>query len=460
MKKFRLLAFLVAVLMVAASAIAETASDPIVVKVGNVSIPLSQAQKEFDALYAEYSEYVKSYGATLTDSDIASIRDEVVANLVFYAVLDNKVEEYGLSDVTDAEKEQLRADAKVQFEEGVASYVEYTGMTAEEVLAELEAQGITEASWYESSLENLPYTRLFDLTVKDAVVSDEAIEQEYASYVDRDKTSYENDAASYEMYTTYYGTESYFIPAGFRLVKHILLDLPAETSANLVTYDTDLRAIQDALDTLNAELAALENTPDETPETEPRSAEEIQADIDKKQAEKDELSKKRDELRETILPAMKESIDAIYARLKAGEKFDDLIAELGTDPGMASNPEGYKVHKDSILWDTLFRDAAMALANIGDVSDPVLTDFGVHIIQYAGDVPGGAVPMTDAMRESLRETLLSTAQNDAVAAAYEVWSAEYQAETHPELIVLPAAEPQADAETETTEDTSAAQPAG
>ena len=54
-------------------------------------------------------------------------------------------------------------------------------------------------------------------------------------------------------------------------------------------------------------------------------------------------------------------IDAIYTALEQGESFQNLIAAYGTDPGMkdeATLAAGYKVHKDSMMYDSAFTEGA------------------------------------------------------------------------------------------------------
>ena len=85
---------------------------------------------------------------------------------------------------------------------------------------------------------------------------------------------------------------------------------------------------------------------------------------------------------------------------------------------------GYEVHMDSVNWDTAFRDAAFTVDNVGDVTEPVVGSFGVHILQYAADVPGGPVEYTDELRETLRADLLLTAQNNAYSQKMTQWTEE------------------------------------
>ena len=82
---------------------------------------------------------------------------------------------------------------------------------------------------------------------------------------------------------------------------------------------------------------------------------------------------------------------------------------------------GYSVHNDSILFDPAFQKAAMALEKIGDVSKPVVGQYGVHILQYLRDVPGGATELTDEMKEEFRASLLSELRTEALNSALDEW---------------------------------------
>ena len=80
-------------------------------------------------------------------------------------------------------------------------------------------------------------------------------------------------------------------------------------------------------------------------------------------------------------------------KIADGANFADLIAEYGTDPGMQTEErraKGYEIHANSSSYEANFHKAAMALEKVGDISEPVLGQSGVHIIQYLKDVPAGA----------------------------------------------------------------------
>lgn len=78
---------------------------------------------------------------------------------------------------------------------------------------------------------------------------------------------------------------------------------------------------------------------------------------------------------------------------------------------------------------TEFRDAAMALENVGDVSEPVRSEYGIHIIKYVSDAAEGEVGL-DAVRDALESEVLAQKQDEAYTAAVEAWVEEADAKIY------------------------------
>lgn len=107
------------------------------------------------------------------------------------------------------------------------------------------------------------------------------------------------------------------------------------------------------------------------------------------------------------LASVKEKTDDIYDRLKQGESFEDLIREYGEDASFENESfftTGYQVHRDSILWEDAFVEAAFGddMQEAGDYSEPVVFGDQVHILYYLKDVPEGAVELSEDLAEALR----------------------------------------------------------
>lgn len=84
-----------------------------------------------------------------------------------------------------------------------------------------------------------------------------------------------------------------------------------------------------------------------------------------------------------ILVASKDEADAVIERLNAGEDFAVLAQELSTDQGSkgSGGDLGWFGRGRMVLE---FEQASYALENIGDISEPVNSQHGWHIIQLIG----------------------------------------------------------------------------
>jgi len=310
---------------------------------------------------------------------------------------------YGITaESSEEDKTAARADA--------LNYLETNyGYTEDSYVQEVvEGQPLNDA--YAALLEELKASRT------DLAASDEDIQKLYDETVAEEIESIGNEASTYEFYQNYYGYQFHYVPEGYRGIIHILLKVDEELLNNwqdlAARYEESLTATEETESTGSAEAT---EAPAETPE--PVTAEMVEA------------------ARQAILDSQKTAIDQIKAKLEAGTSFEDLIAEYGTDPGMQDEnnlKNGYSVHPDSITYDTDFTQAAATLEKVGDVSEPVVSQFGIHILKYLRDVPAGALEMSSEEKEDLRaeieEERLQLAFSEYfdswVASADVVWTAE------------------------------------
>jgi len=73
------------------------------------------------------------------------------------------------------------------------------------------------------------------------------------------------------------------------------------------------------------------------------------------------------------------------SKIKNGENFDELAKTLSEDPGLATNPDGYTI-TDNGQMVAEFENAAFEL-QIGEVSDPVKTAYGYHVLKREPLIP-------------------------------------------------------------------------
>jgi peptidyl-prolyl cis-trans isomerase D len=92
-------------------------------------------------------------------------------------------------------------------------------------------------------------------------------------------------------------------------------------------------------------------------------------------------------------------IQAIRARIQDGEAFDVVARAVSKDPGSASQGGSLGEIEKGIM-DPAFEQSAFSLA-AGDLSEPVRSRFGYHLIQVEAITPAAVKPF-DEVREQLR----------------------------------------------------------
>lgn len=380
MKKWMSLLVCLMMILTACVAVAEDAAKPALV-VNGEEITVEKV--------AEYAQALQSNGYT-EEVDY----DQAVAYLAEEAILKQKIRELGLDQYTDDEKAAFDAEAKVQWEKDIAAYVEYyltedtdeaRAQAQQDAVAYYEAYNYNQKAILENLLLGESYNRLQNhiLEGKDVAVTEEEIAEAFQQYVEKDKEMFEGNVYMYEMYQMYYGYQPWYQPEGFRGVTHILL--PVDEALLTAWQDARATGEEEGADTAAVEAA-----------------------------------------RQAVLDSCKEQIDAIYARLEKGESFETLIAEYGTDDGMKNEEylkNGYAVHPDSMSYDADFVAAAFSdkVQKVGDVSDPTVSQFGIHILQYVKEIPGGAVEMTDEIKAELQEDLTSAKESTYYSEAVSAW---------------------------------------
>lgn len=125
-----------------------------------------------------------------------------------------------------------------------------------------------------------------------------------------------------------------------------------------------------------------------------------------------------------ILVADEETAVLVKQKLDAGEDFETLLKEYNTDPGMESDEyaDGYLVGEGANYVDA-FLNAALALENDGDVSDPVESDYGWHIIKRVSTETAHEIPYAD-VEEALDSYLQTQYQTDYYQDIVDGWVAD------------------------------------
>ncbi|SFB10466.1 peptidyl-prolyl cis-trans isomerase D [Pseudomonas sp. NFIX10] len=121
----------------------------------------------------------------------------------------------------------------------------------------------------------------------------------------------------------------------------------------------------------------------------------------------------------------KAKIEEIQARLAKGESFEALAKEFSQDPGSASNG-GDLGYAGPGVYDPEFEKALYALSK-DQVSAPVRTDFGLHLIKLLG-VEAPEVPTFASLKDKLtRELKTQQVEQRFVEATKQLEDASFEA---------------------------------
>ena len=426
MKRYSSFLALLLFLLLPFGAAAENA-DPVVVRVGRVAYPLSLAKYS----YQSNLDLMAYQGYTPTVAEKEELKRQTIDHLIDLALIENKLIEAGKNDLTDAEETLVRSYAGNVYEslwQGFQQRVKNEGYDAseEQITSWLTEQGYTLDVVYQEALVNVRYSRIYELYCADVTVTDEDVEaylQE--TFVGPDREAYEFDIPRYEREILATGNESFFTPAGYRVIRQILLPYPQavvdEINALQPAVEEGATALEDAYHAV-ADAAI--------------AGKDVEAEREAYQAQSQayaDLLNQVVALEQSALPMLKETTDEIALRYAAGESFDSLVAEYGKEAGEAAGGE-LLFHPESENWAEAFKQAVSALKKPGEITEPFVTDLGIHIVLYQSDLPDGVHELTEEERAALQSSALENKQRETLHPFLDEWKTQYEIETHPEML--------------------------
>ena len=128
-----------------------------------------------------------------------------------------------------------------------------------------------------------------------------------------------------------------------------------------------------------------------------------------------------------ILVEAEEEALAIHGKLDSGEDFHTLMKTHGIDAGMLEEPYvtlGYLVgpYQSAMDYHDEFKDAALALEQVGDYSGVVRTPSGYEIIQLLSRLEPGEKSL-EQVRNQIYTLLLNSKKSTTLTALLQEWTA-------------------------------------
>ncbi len=451
----------------------------VVAKVNGREITKAQWLSYRDYIVAYEQQYMQQYygfSMPVDDEVLASYNETALEQMIQSYTVEAKIEELGLDVMTEEEtaeveeyatsmadmykmimryqnypdietvEEEAERLAEAQTEEGAEPQTPVATVTDaqldEMLTADLEATGYT----YEYFLENRKATireeRIREHVVGDIAVTDEEVQAEFDRQVETQKTSFDATPSLYMSYQNA-GYDTYYIPAGYRGVKHVLVKIDSAAQTEMTTLNTAISTADSTITSAGDQIETLKAADTSAYDEETLAAHNaeiaaLEAQVTQAQLDKETAQGALDTLTADAFAAILPKAEEVLAKAQAGENFDELVATYGEDPGMTSEPaktNGYMVCEGLSVYEQAFQDGAMALANVGDVSaELVKSSYGYHILQYTADIAAGPVEFTDELKSTIHDQLLETAQDAAYEAAVDQWVVEATVETFPKVM--------------------------
>jgi len=387
---------------------------------------------EYEELFNTYAEYYAMMGYDMENDaeTVESLQDFIVDTLVEEKVIAYQAKENGYDQLSDEKIAEIEVTAAAELEDMAAMLREQAEADAkedstinvEERLAELfadEAEYYTGTrmtqeemgQWIKDYYMESAVTQTFrEAMLADVTVSDEEIKAWYDSALAEDAEVYaenpeyyKGDKESEELYGDY---PVLFAPEGYKRMLHILI-MPEDAMADEY-YDKET-----TIETLRAEYGELAFAVEVEGGEGADRMKEIVSEYKQLKADMEKLEK------EYYASAVTKANEA-YAKLKAGESFETVMAEYNQDTEQTE--KGRLISNQYVSdydWSNEVK-AEFATLKIGEYSKVVQDDEGCHILYYLGDEPAGNAEL-DTVKDAIRQQLLFEAQDEEWIALVEAW---------------------------------------
>ena len=346
---------------------------------------------EFDGGQVLSTEVIPEFNDQLTTQIFAGYSASEVADSVLQTVLTYKAAEklialkaqaQGLTEFTEEDEKQIDAQAQQIYDDQLEYYTAFVaepGMSAEEVRAAAEKymreeENITLEGIVSEIKAEWPTEKYYREMVKDVTVSEEEVRQFYEEQLAEQREIYSQYPEEFE-FAHSDGEVILYRPEGYRAVRNLLI--PFEND------EDEIKATE-----LMDQIGQLD------PVADAARIQELEAELS------------------PLFAPLEATAKEVSDKLQAGESFMSLVDQYGKDEMMDSEPvrsEGYYISENSFLYSTEFIQGSMILDRPGQVSSPLRSPSGLHLVEYLNDVTPGEVPL-DEVRESIEAMALEARQ--------------------------------------------------
>lgn len=326
------------------------------------------------------SEVIPEYNDQLTTQIFAghdanevaeATLDRVLKSLAGDKIIAARAAELGMTELSEADLARIEQEAAENYEAQLSDYIAMAGDgQSREAAAESLAKesGVTLESVTEALKQSLWNRKFREHIVKDVTVSDDEVQAYYDALLARQKETFTAYPEEFE-YAHQTGELIVYRPDGYRAVRDILIafdDADGKTAASL----TEQLELGEADDTVRQQLDAL-------------------------------------------YAPLEEKARKAQQELNDGAAFSDLMDKYGCDAALKAEPmrsQGYYVSDHSYVNSVEYVEGGMMLEQPGQVSSPLRSVFGVHLVEYIGNVTPGEVPLAD-VRDAVSAEALKEKQD-------------------------------------------------
>ncbi|MCQ2511850.1 MAG: hypothetical protein MJ092_00435 [Lachnospiraceae bacterium] len=383
----------------------------VAVQAGDFYYYADQVQRDLDMLLDNY----ELAGVILSEEDRAAAAQETLNGYATRVLVKAQLQKLGLNKIDNNTLYALRNEAQKSYDaywQKFRNSDSSAGYSDEELTSYLEENGINIDYFFEELKTNYELQQIMDYYKVEVNVTDEDIDHFYKeNYVQPCRERYEKNIPLFEEEVICGDYDSAYVPDGFRILYQIVIPVPEDIRNELTRIETEATTqAKDAEEAYNKIASYVIDGKDTA------SLEETYRNAMNRI---DELNVEYGRLWQSVLKSTSDECDQLYARLKDGESFEDLMQDYNPDNALI-------YHAKSQRWSEELMAGAASLNKKGDYSQPTLCSDGVHILYYYDDIPGGETKLeNEEDRSYLRELLLQQRSLEELEELTHPWAEEF-----------------------------------